>query len=61
MDENISNFVVSIVPADALAPYGARASAVTVLIMFALWMNTGPALGGLIHWPLGDLNEILDI
>ena len=42
------NFVVVTVPADALAPSGARASASTVMIMFWLCLCAGPAPQGLI-------------
>ena len=40
------NFIVIIVPADALAPSGARASADTVMTMFVSHVYTGPALEG---------------
>ena len=36
MYENMSNFIVSIVPADGLAPLGARSSAGTVMTKLKL-------------------------
>ena len=41
------NVVVSIVPADGLAPLGARPSAGTVMTSFMSHIYVGPALGGL--------------
>ena len=45
--ENVSNFAVSIVPADDLAPCGARASVGTVMTKVGSLIYSGPALEGL--------------
>ena len=44
-----NNFWVSTVPADGLAPLGARTSAGNVMAKFGLRMNMWPALNELIH------------
>ena len=52
--ENISNFSVSPVPADGLAPLGAGASAGTAMTEFGSRICMGPALKGLSVLSLGD-------
>ena len=42
--EILSNYVIMTVPADGLAPLGARPSADTVMTKFSSCIYTGPAL-----------------
>ena len=50
LEENMPNFVVITVPADALAPVGARASAGIVMTKLGSLMYKVLALKELTHW-----------
>ena len=56
MYENVSNCPVIIVPADGLAPLGARPSAGTVMTNAGSCMYIVMSLGWLTHWDLDHMS-----
>ena len=61
LDENVSNFIAITVPADGLAPNGARPSAGTVITKFVSLMNMGVVLAELIFKGILDWCPILQL
>ena len=60
MEENMPNFVVITVPADALAPAGARASAGIVMTKLGSHMYTVLAHKELTHWAEQKYEQFAD-
>ena len=58
LEENISNWVVSTVPVDGLAPLGARPSAGTVLTKYGSNTHMVPALQGTLNIMIGRMLNV---